>query len=703
MSHLRSTSTKPTTRIKQSERIEMMYTLARSAAATLDKLNLNWYLIDGSLIGYARDLRLIPWDDDLDVGLPMGDRPKLFDFIHEKADPATYMNSSTGLSVSRTDPNNEDFWIYGFRDQAGTIQKVLWFDRRTEAFIDFCFDCNQDPTGFVPTRRIAYGPLKGLNVPADVFDIDVSKAWVEEKGVSFSSRAISLSWWKSKKPTEKQVHAPNPCRVYECEEDNSKLPPDFLKTLSSVYEDNLFAPDTFKLRSSVDPAPNAFGFDSKMLQTGRCALPRDFTGCKDTTAQWAEASVQVWLTPCEESGEGAAMGEKAPSYEPVARKSGDLLGKSEDFVATSPPNIIHSQITCFFLLFLLGTLHLYAARLTWFTPKMMAIYVGYVLMHVALTSTTSEASRKGIPVQTVTGISVACVAKFVVSAVLFAMEPIDDEEEVSSLGDRVALTMRVRTREAYECRWTLLACAVPAWCYVLSDIGNYVAVQHISINVMCIVYNLKMPLTAVLWVRLFAKSLRNTTWIGLLVITVAGLLQVAVKAPTPGSEGAFPLRWYLPLVLLAAVINVAAALSNEYLLRGRPGSINLQNMAIYAFSFVGIIVGRAVTGQELLGWHLLTPIEWVVASLLTAVGLTTAYMFKHLGVAWREIAQGSILLGCMGVESLVFRVPLTHGLTMCAAVSFVGISLCSLEAIDSNSKAKLDEHAATATPISKVP
>jgi hypothetical protein len=705
MNHVRKTSTNQTATLQQSDKIKMMYSLARSAAATLDKLNLNWFVIDGSLIGYTRNLRLIPWDDDFDIGVSMADRPKLFDFIQEKADPATYVKSSAGLSVSRTDPNNADLLIWGNMDQDGTVQKVMWFDRRTEVMIDFCFDCAQDPAGFVPTRRVEYGPLRGLNVPADVFDVDVNKALKDNEGISFSRRAISLNWWHSKE----QVHGPNACKVYQCEEDNTERPPDFLKQLSSKYDDNLFAPDTFKLRSESEVASDLFGVDMNIRQEGQCALPRDFTGCKDTTKEWADASVQVWLTPCDGLNTLEAQMDK------IVRNKKDIMGRyearyeekvhrgaSEDLLlnfVTAPTDSIYSQMMCFFLLFLLGTLHMYASRVTWFTPKMMAIYFGYIALHVALTCTTAEASRKGIPVQTVTVISVACVAKFVVSAILFAMEPIDCDEEVTSL-DRVALTLRARVEETYDCRWTLLACAMPAWFYVLSDIGDYVAVQHISITVAKVVYSLKMPLTAVLWVRLFSKSLRKTTWIGLAVITISGLLQVASKAPTLGSEGMIALR-YLPLVLFAAVMSVAASLWNEYLLRGRPGSINLQNMAIYAFSFVGIISGRAVTGQELWGWHLLTPIEWLVASMLTGVGLVTAYMFKHLGVAWREIAQGSILLGCMSVESLVFRVPFTHALTLCAAVSFVGLSLCSLEAIDSNSKAKLENHAPAEAKLPK--
>lgn len=51
---------------------------------TIQKHNLNYFLICGSMLGAQRHNGFIPWDDDLDVGLPDEDYKKLLEILREE-------------------------------------------------------------------------------------------------------------------------------------------------------------------------------------------------------------------------------------------------------------------------------------------------------------------------------------------------------------------------------------------------------------------------------------------------------------------------------------------------------------------------------------------------------------------------------------------------------------------------------------------
>ena len=59
---------------KSSEELKELYI---NVLSIFETLNINFILFYGSLLGYYRDMDIIPWDDDIDVSMMFDDLFKL--------------------------------------------------------------------------------------------------------------------------------------------------------------------------------------------------------------------------------------------------------------------------------------------------------------------------------------------------------------------------------------------------------------------------------------------------------------------------------------------------------------------------------------------------------------------------------------------------------------------------------------------------
>ena len=82
----------------RSQLIEAELGLLREFIRICEKLDLTWFAVQGTLLGAVRHRGMIPWDDDIDVGMPRRD----YEIFLEKA-PA-FLPSEYFLQTFHTDP-----------------------------------------------------------------------------------------------------------------------------------------------------------------------------------------------------------------------------------------------------------------------------------------------------------------------------------------------------------------------------------------------------------------------------------------------------------------------------------------------------------------------------------------------------------------------------------------------------------------------
>ncbi len=70
-----------------SEELEIHHKIARKALEEIDKIfrdnNIEYFLIEGSALGAVRHNDIIPWDDDIDIGVFLKDKDRAYKLIEE--------------------------------------------------------------------------------------------------------------------------------------------------------------------------------------------------------------------------------------------------------------------------------------------------------------------------------------------------------------------------------------------------------------------------------------------------------------------------------------------------------------------------------------------------------------------------------------------------------------------------------------------
>lgn len=143
--------------------------------------NLRWYMIGGSLIGVLRHKGFIPWDDDIDVGMPRRDYDRFIALQHEL--PAGY-----GLITHENNPE----WQFNFAqfvDEEADIEVLMnELPRRCHVWIDV-FPIDGLPAGrlakWLHVKRILmYRYLVQIpNIRTQVDTHKVGRPWYEKLAI----------------------------------------------------------------------------------------------------------------------------------------------------------------------------------------------------------------------------------------------------------------------------------------------------------------------------------------------------------------------------------------------------------------------------------------------------------------------------------------------------------------------------------------
>lgn len=259
------------------------------AGRVMDKLGLNWYLAEGSAIGFLRSRTFIPWDADVDVLLEKNDTLQLYNWVSSASANVSFklpeQNTERAshhylfgpprhwpYQVGRTDPNNSKFVVLAAKDNKENVKKILWIDLETELGIDFCLDCNINgaPSAHhVDTQRVMFGSVHA-NVAKNSFQPKIIS--VAHEGVFYDEQTIGMA-----------LDMPGwACKWFAC--DSEPKTTSSVASIDALYREN----------SSAMLGP--FDFVAKPSSHHMmCTLPRKFDSCVEVQ----QAATNVLVDQCQ--------------------------------------------------------------------------------------------------------------------------------------------------------------------------------------------------------------------------------------------------------------------------------------------------------------------------------------------------------------------------------------------------------------------
>ena len=113
--------------------------------------NLTYYLLAGTMLGAVRHHGFIPWDDDIDIGMPRGDYDRFFEIAHQCLPNYLELKNYT---------SHPDYiwWFMKVEDKRTTLIEKKWLKYKGGIYIDI-FPLDGEPENQLK-RKLHFGMIE---------------------------------------------------------------------------------------------------------------------------------------------------------------------------------------------------------------------------------------------------------------------------------------------------------------------------------------------------------------------------------------------------------------------------------------------------------------------------------------------------------------------------------------------------------------
>jgi len=227
--------------------------------------------------------------------------------------------------------------------------------------------------------------------------------------------------------------------------------------------------------------------------------------------------------------------------------------------------------------------------------------------------------------------------------------------------------------------------------YCAYDVISFMALARIDPVTYEMCLRGRMILLALMWQFVFKRSLSKAQWTGICLFACSAAGVTMDQVTHRGTAGLFGVC----LTFVQNVINIAASLANEKLLKEVPMQTDLLNVVTYLWSLVVLLAYVAITDGGMadimssVAWARLLADKFMICSIimLAIYGITVAYFLKLFSSVHKEVVGCIVCVLTAIVEWAVLGRSLWSSVGVTAVASAVfGIVMFSFVGFDNDTE-----------------
>lgn len=299
------------------------------------------------------------------------------------------------------------------------------------------------------------------------------------------------------------------------------------------------------------------------------------------------------------------------------------------------------------------------------TPTQVVAFMAQMLLTCSVSLLTHASMENGkYAYNTLTIPLFAELTKLVMSAALFA-------KDYNDAGGNMELDTQ---------QGTVLAAAVPALMYFISNNLNFIIIKELGPTNFQLLNNLKILATAVFFRIIMKVELNSLQWRMLIMLTVGCTMSQLTGCAAEGGSGLAGSTLGYALKLCNACLTALGSVFCEKFLKGNRNPFHFQNFLLYAWGSLFTIFSVIVDGRLMVGGiKMLFSGHSVLSVCLIAnyafVGIATSGVMKYLDNIAKTFAATGAMFVVAAVAVIWFDEPFRISLVMGGVVAALAVEV----------------------------